>query len=66
MVKQKHILHRNVNNDFLIGIVLGIAVSVLLIGIFMAIFKNKMGGNLQWYITDTTDDSSMTNGSTGQ
>lgn len=66
MAKQKHILHRNVNNDFLIGIVLGIVVSVLLIGIFMATVKKKMGGNIQWYITDTTDNAPVSDGWIGQ
>lgn len=66
MAKQKHILQRNVNNDFLIGIVLGIIVSVLLIGIFMATLKKKMGGNIQWYITDTADVTSVTDGWIGQ
>lgn len=66
MAKQRHILHRNVNNDFLIGIVLGIVVSVLLIGIFTATFKKKMGGNIQWYITDTVDDTSVTDSWTSQ
>lgn len=66
MAKQKHILNRNVNNDFLIGIVLGIVVSVLLIGIFMATVKKKMGGNIQWYITDTTDNTPVTDSWLGQ
>lgn len=61
MAKKKHILHREVNNDFLIGIVLGIIVSVLFMGIFMATFKKKMNNNgQQWYVVETVEDSSMT------
>lgn len=57
---KKHILHREVNNDFLIGIVLGIIVSVLFMGIFMATFKNKMDKSGLGYFVEAVDDTSMT------
>ena len=59
---KKHVLHREVNNDFLIGIVLGIIVSVLFIGIFMATFKNKMDKSGLGYVIETVEDTSVPTG----